>query len=227
MQTFVYNFRFGDGGTESFLVPAAADTETAELPAWTALDFHQCPNCPLSAATTSHCPMAVQLIDMVKVFGKRISHDSIEVQVESEERTVIKNTTIQRAVRSLMGSRSASSDCPRVDFLKPMLYFHLPFSSEEEMIYRVTSMYLLAQYFLKQQDKTPDWDLVNLKANYLELQQVNMAMAARLRAISEQDGMVNGLVLLDLLARTLPFSIDAALEELAPVFEAYSRQQAG
>ena len=224
MQTFVYNFRFGDGSTESFQVPAAEDSAPAALPAWTALEFHQCPNCPMSAATTPHCPMAVQLIDMVKVFGKRISHDPIEVEVESAERTITKMTTVQRAVRSLMGSRSASSDCPRVDFLKPMLYFHLPFSSEEEIIYRVTSMYLLAQYFLRQQNKTPDWDLAKLKANYLELQRVNMAMAARLRAISEQDGMVNGLVLLDLMARALPFSIDAALEELAPVFEAYSRQ---
>lgn len=224
MQTFVYNFRFGDGSTESFQVPIAADPEPAALPAWTALGFHQCPNCPLSTATTSHCPMAVQLIDMVKVFGKCVSHDPIEVEVESAERTITKITTVQGAVRSLMGSRSAASDCPRVGFLKPMLYFHLPFSSEEEMIYRVTSMYLLAQYFLRRQNKTPDWDLANLKTNYLELQRVNMAMAARLRAISEQDGMLNGLVLLDLLARALPFSIDAALEELAPVFEAYSRK---
>ena len=223
MQTFVYRFRFADGSEASFQTPIADDADAVELPAWTALGFHQCPNCPLSTASVSRCPMAVQLVDLVQVFGKRLSYDPVDVEVESEERTIIKTTTVQHAVRSLMGSRAAGSDCPRGDFLKPMLHFHLPFSNEEEMIYRVTSMYLLAQYFLRRQNKTPDWDLEKLKANYIELQKVNMAMAGRLRAISEEDGVVNGLVLLDLLARTLPFSIDAALEELAPVFEAYSR----
>lgn len=224
MPTFVYHFRFADGATASFRAPAASDIPLAELPSWTELGFHQCPNCPLSTATTSHCPMAVQLVALVKVFGGKNSYDPLVATVESAERTVIKNTTVQRAVHSLMGSLAAGSACPRVDFLKPMAHFHLPFSSEEEMTYRVTSMYLLAQYFLRKQNKTPDWDLDRLKVHYQELHRVNIAMAERLRAISQEDGVVNGLVLLDLLAKALPSSIDEALEELRPVFEAYSRE---
>ena len=222
MQTLMYHFEFSDGSTTAFSSqPATAEASPTELPAWTELGFHQCANCPLSITTTSHCPMAVQLVKLVSVFSKRQSYDTVTVRVESNERTVTKATTVQRATGSLMGLLSASSDCPRVDFLKPMVHFHLPFSSEEETIYRVTSMYLLAQYFIHRQNKTPDWELKNLKNYYLELQGVNAAMAKRLRAISEKDGTVNALVLLDLLAKTLPFSIDEALEELQPVFEKY------
>jgi hypothetical protein len=34
--------------------------------------------------------------------------------------------------------------------VKPMARFHLPLASEEETIYRATTMYLLAQYFLRE-----------------------------------------------------------------------------
>lgn len=222
MQVLTYHFQFADGSRQSFPIrPVAEDAESAELPAWTALGFHQCPNCPLSTADTPHCPMAANFVKLITAFDKLSSYDTVTVQVESAERNVTKTTTVQRAIGSLMGLLAAGSDCPRVDFLKPMAHFHLPFSTEEETIYRVTSMYLLTQYFRHRQHQTPDWDLVALKAHYRELHHVNMAMTERLRAISKQDGAVNALVLLDLLAKALPYSIDEALEELRAVFEKY------
>lgn len=218
MKTFVYNFQFSDGSTESFPIPAA-ETPAGDLPAWTELGFHQCSNCPLSTATTSHCPMAVQLVKLIDVFGKRTSYEKIVAHVESAERSVSKATTVQRAIGSLMGLLTAASDCPHVSFLKPMVHFHLPFSTEEETIYRVASMHLLTQYFVRRKNGQPDWNLVTLKANYLELQHVNKGMAKRLRTVGKQDGAINALILLDLFAKALPFSIDEALEGLQPVFE--------
>jgi hypothetical protein len=218
----VYHFQFPDGRTESLQVsPAVPGQAQADLPPWTGLGFHQCSNCPLSAADTAHCPMAVRIVPLVVLFEKVRSYDDVTAQVESEERTVTKRTSVQRVLRSLMGLLVASSDCPRIEFLKPMARYHLPFSSTEETIYRVVSTYLLAQYFLRQQGKAADAGLEGLKAHYRELQQVNLGMAARLGAIRVQggDSSINALVLLDLFAQSLPDSIDAELEELQPAFQ--------
>jgi uncharacterized protein DUF6901 len=220
MPDLVYRFEFADGRSESFPVAsAAADAEAGALPQWTRLEFHQCPNCPLSAATTPHCPMAVRFIELVKVSAKLRSFDPVAVRVDTPQRSITKTTTVQDAVGSLMGLLAATSDCPRIGFLKPMAHFHLPFATHEETLYRVVSMYLLAQYFRRLKHSDTDWDLAALKTYYAELRHVNMAMMQRLRSISVQDGAINALVLLDLLAQVLPYSIDDTLEELRPVFE--------
>jgi len=44
-------------------------------------------------------------------------------------------------------------------------------------------------------------------------------MARRIRRASEQDATVNAVVLLDLLAKNLPYSIDESLEEIRYLFE--------
>lgn len=221
MAKLVYRFSFPDGRAES--LDAGAGAPQAGLPPWTELGFHQCSNCPLSAADTPRCPMAVRLVPLVALFEKVRSYDDVSAQVESDERTVTKRTSVQKVLRSLMGLLSASSDCPRIEFLKPMAHYHLPFSSREETVYRVVSTYLLAQYFLRQQGKPADAGLEGLKAHYRELQQVNQGMAARLGAIRHEQGdsSVNALVLLDLFAHSLPESIDADLEELMPAFQEF------
>lgn len=218
----VYHFEFSNGRRESLRVDAASLTpQSTDLPAWTELSFHQCAGCPLSTAEVPHCPMAANFVPLVELFGSVRSYDEVTVRVESEERTVIKQTTMQRALRSLMGLLAASSACPRVDFLKPMAYFHLPFSSEQETIYRVASSYLLAQYFRQQKGKGPDISLAGLKTHYEALIQVNAAMAKRIHSVELGDSAVNALVLLDLLAQALPFSIETALEELRQPFEKF------
>lgn len=221
MSKLVYHFLFPDGRSESLEAGAAAPQPLAALPPWTELGFHQCANCPLSTSDTKHCPMAVRLVPLVDLFDKVRSYDDVTARVESEERTVTKRTSVQRVLRSLMGLLSASSDCPRIEFLKPMAHYHLPFSSREETVYRVVSTYLLAQHFFRQQGKAADAGLDGLKAHYRELQRVNAGMAERLGAIRAEggDSSVNALVLLDLFAQSLPDSIDTELEELQPAFQ--------
>lgn len=222
MAKLIYHFQFPDGRSESLQVrPAVTPAVPADLPPWTALGFQQCSNCPLSTADTAHCPMAVRFVPLVALFDKVRSYDDVAARVESDERSVTKHTSVQRVLRSLMGLLAASSECPHVEFLKPMAHFHLPFSSTEETIYRVVSTYLLAQFFLRQQGQAADAGLEGLKARYREMQQVNAGMAGRLGAIRDEDGdsSVNALVLLDLFAHSLPDSIDTELEELQPAFQ--------
>jgi hypothetical protein len=169
--------------------------------------------------------MAVRLVPLMNVTSKRLSYDTVDVDVETPQRRYGKTTSIQNAMGSLRGLLSASSDCPHVAFLRGMAQFHLPFSNEKETLYRVASTYLLAQYLLHQKGVKADWELKHLRQHYDELQTVNFAMAARLRAASEKDGALNALVLLDSLAKTLQFSIDDALEAIRPVFDYYWQAQ--
>jgi hypothetical protein len=227
LESAAYHFEFPDGQREALPIDSASRADDDALPPWTELAFHQCPNCPLSASATKRCPMAVKFVPLVQLFGRLRSHDNVTAQFISHERTVTKRTTLQRALRSVMGLLAASSECPRVNFLKPMAHFHLPFSSEKETVYRVVSSYLLGQYFQKQKGWEFDFGLEALKAHYAELQEVNAAMATRMRTIKMEDSTINALALLDLFAQTLSYSIDEALEELRPAFEAQTYPAAG
>lgn len=225
MPALLYRFAFADGAQACVPVgethPAAPPSAQQDGPSWTALAFHQCHNCPLRPEDTPHCPMAQHFVPLLSAFVHRNSYDPVTVDVEFEERMVRKASTVQRAMGSIMGLLAAQSGCPHTAFLRPMAHYHLPFASEEETLYRVASMYLLAQYLRQSEGLEPDWAMVRLKAHYAELQRVNAAMAQRLRASQQEDGAVNAVTLLDLLAKALPYSINEALADIAPVFKAY------
>ncbi len=222
-----YQFRFPDGGGLDFTVSLNPYTlgqldNTQQKPAsWTALGFHQCPNCPLDAETYPHCPVAVNLVKLVNGSDNLWSYDKVHLEVATPERTVSKDTTMQAGVSSLLGLIMATSACPHVEFFKPMARFHLPLASEAETIYRATSMYLLAQYFLHKQGEEADFELVGLVEIYRNLQIINSALAARLRAASEKDAAVNAVILLDLFAKALPYTISDSLDEMRHLFTAF------
>ena len=227
---FRYIFLFPDDREEVFDLNLDAHTLDlledipAELPSWTSLDFHQCPNCQLTIQTHPNCPAAAHLVKLIEACKNVLSFDVLHVDIISPERIIFKGTTAQKAVSSLMGLIMATSGCPHMSFLKPMARFHLPFSSAEETIYRATSMYLLAQYFLKKQGIEADLELEGLAAIYQNIQIINKAMAKRLRGISDKDSAMNALVLLDIFAKTLPFAIEESLEEVRYLFVPYLKQ---
>jgi hypothetical protein len=222
-----YIFRLPDDRLEVFdlyLDPKTLDLlrDTIEpLPSWTSLDFHQCPNCPLSIQTHSNCPASVHLVKPVAFFKNIISFESVHVDIITPERIVYKDTSAQKGVSSLMGLIMATSGCPHTRFFKPMARFHLSFASAEETIYRATSMYLLAQYFLLKEGKEADLELKGLANIYYNIQLINKAIAKRLGAISDKDAALNALVLLDTFAKTVPYSIEESLEEIRYLFTPY------
>lgn len=224
---FQYRIRIAGGREQTIeialdrvtLSPLRADEASA--PEWTRLGFHQCPNCPLDLAVQTHCPLAVRLSRLAPVWKDALSHDEVELEVVTAERTVTQHTTAQRCISSLMGLVTATSGCPHTEFLKPLARFHLPLASEEETIFRVSAMYLLAQYFRRKQGLTDDRDLAGLKCFYQDLHQVNLALAERLRAATSTDAAANAVVLLDLFAKSLPYAIEESLEELRYLFVPY------
>jgi hypothetical protein len=225
-QALVISYRFVFPGNREELIEVKIDKQTMESwsddsdtpPDWCQLDFHQCPNCPLRAIPQTYCPLAERLVKLMATCQNVLSYDEVKMEVTTPERMVTKNTTAQRAVSSLMGLVMATSGCPHMAFLKPMARYHLPFATQEETVFRVVSTYLLEQYFRHQQAMSIDMELENLKKVYGEIQIVNKAMSARLRTIGVQDSAVNAVVLLDIFAKMLPYSIEESLEEIRYLF---------
>lgn len=222
-----YKFRLDGIPLESFEVQL--DTQTGKiviplsnnLPGWTLLEFEKCPNCPLDPEDTERCPAAVSIVDLVRCFDGLSSFDQIEVEVNTSERRLIQQTAVQSGISSLMGLLIAASGCPRSAFFRPMARFHLPLSEPIETIYRVTTMYLLAQYFREKEKMSRDQALEGLSEIYRNMQIMNNALAERIRMASETDSSVNALVMLDMHAKSAYYVIDDFLDELRPMFSAY------
>lgn len=189
-----------------------------DLPAWTRLTEHQCPHCPLSADNHPHCPLASAISRVVTNFHDTLSYTPVDVEVVTAERTISTSTTAQRGVSSLIGIIGPASGCPHTAYFKPMARFHLPFATEQETIYRATSMFLLAHFF--QSNTDDDW-LEKSKHIYENMGILNNAFAQRLRTVSGKDAPINALVILDLFAKVMPYIIEDRLEELMKVFTPY------
>lgn len=226
--TLRYSFRFDNGLEKDFTIQldheslSVVGKERSSYPEWTALKFHQCSTCPLKEEQHKHCPIAVNLVDVVEFFKDSISHDQADIFVQTEARGYIKQTTLQEGVSAIIGIYMVTSGCPIMDKLRPMVRTHLPFATVDETIYRVISMYLLAQYFLRKRGKEPDWDLTKLVDIYSDIETVNKHFRERLSAIKVNDATVNALVNLNCFADFTAFSIEAdKLEELELLFRAY------
>ena len=222
-----YKFKLPDESEESFQIhlnPESGEIVEpllADRPEWTRLEFEQCPNCPIETLDRAYCPAAVCIADLVRCFNGLVSHDRIEVEIITRERRLVKKTAVQNGISSLMGLLIAASGCPHSAYFKPMARFHLPLSEPIETIYRVTTMYLLAQYFRQEQNQMPDQSLEGLAEIYRNMQVINNALAERIRAASETDSSVNALVMLDMHAKTAFYVIEDYLDEIRPMFAAY------
>ncbi len=232
--TIRYYFTLPEGVREAFNLQfdvqklELVNSLPATLPAWTKLDFHQCPNCPLTPEAYPYCPLAAHLVTVVERFEGLVSYSEIQVDIMTAERFITQETTVQRGISSLMGLIMAMSGCPHMAFFKPMARFHLPFASADETVYRATSMYLLAQYFLHKAGYQADLDLTGLREIYNNIEVVNVSVAKRLRTATEADSAINAIILLDIYTKSIPVVIEESLEEIrhlfAPFFKAAEKE---
>ena len=227
--TITYILSFDDGSREEFsfdfdeVTMRLKAANSSRLPDWTRLDFHQCPHCPLDVGSHQHCPPAAHLGDIMGRLGRIPPYETVDLQVVTSERETRQTTSATTALSSLMGLVMASSGCPIAAYFRPMARFHLPLASPEETIFRVISSYLLAQYFRTQQGLEFDSTLRGLVRIYEDMQAVNAAFAERLKASGEVKE-TNAVAQLDLYAQVLPIVIKDSVEELLPLFEAFTAQ---
>jgi hypothetical protein len=224
---YTYIFNLGNGKEKEFHIRLNSETlncvQPKEIisPEWTRLEYNQCRNCPLTRSQYEFCPIAQNLVEVIAFFKDSISYEKADVLVKTKERDIFAKTTIQKGLSSLIGIYMVTSGCPIMERLKPMVYQHLPFASLEETVYRATSMYLLGQYLLNKEGKSPDWELKGLVKIYEEIRIVNEDICERLRDAASEDASVNAVVILNVFADMLPFSIERSLNRLKHLFSSY------
>lgn len=211
---FKYNFVLPDGSKKDFHINIDKQSLTIIrpynkfLPAWTRMTDFKCPHCPLKEEDYEHCPVAVNLVDVIEEFKDCNSYDKSQVTVETSNRNYSKFTSLQSAVSSLLGIIMVTSGCPILGRLKPMLHFHLPFASLEETEVKVFSMYLLAQYLKWKQGEAPDWEMNNLSDIYEDIRKLNLNVAKRIADLESKDTSINSIIVLNNFADFVSFTLD-------------------
>jgi hypothetical protein len=222
-----YRFNLGAHGEERFDLQLDAQTlelirpPKQDLPKWTDLSFHQCPHCPLDTNQHSTCPVAANISHAIWRFDKVVSYDDIDLEVTTDARLVSQRTSAQKAISSLLGLLFATSGCPHTNYMKPMARFHLPLATEEDTIFRAAGMYLLAQFYLKQEGVETDLELTGLTEIYNKLHIVNTSIAERIKSIAISDSSTNAVIILDTFTNIVPIVIEDRLDEIRHLFSAY------
>jgi len=199
--------------------------EIKDPPKWTKLEYQQCPHCPLKAEEHEFCPLALRLYDVVERFHETKSIDEVEMEVITEERRVIQKTDLQRALASMLDLIFPICGCPITEHMKPMSRFHLPLASEEETVFRVTGMYLLAQYFLRTEKQGGLIGFNGLIQIYEDLHKLNVAVAKRLKIATRSDSSKNAITLLDMYSTLVPMLLEDELSEMKTFFRAYLSEE--
>jgi len=225
-----YRFDAKDGTEAVFDLALDPDTlllpeVTEELPEWTALEFEQCPHCPLEAQEHPRCPVAAHLPRVIQTFNHLVSHDKVRVEVTTLERTFVQTVSVQRGIGAIMGLIMATSGCPITAFFRPMARFHLPFSTQDETIFRAAANYMLADYFrAKTTGKERDRELTGLTEIYRKVHELNKAFFDRVKVAARTDSSLNAVVHLDMFALMLPLQARLELPALEGYFEPFLDQ---
>lgn len=222
---FKYHFDFPDGGTKDYHIALDPRTlsfmreDTGREPAeWTRLTFEQCHCCPLTTESHPMCPIALNIMELVYNFMDLFSYHDCTVTCETAERSYSKKTSVMEGLSAIFGVVMATSDCPIMEFLKPMARFHLPFATIEETTVRTASMYLLAQYFRYKDQPGTKFDFRILEKHYARVQQVNEGLLRRINSVSSEDADKNAIITLHSLSQFLSMEIDYSLGGLETVF---------
>jgi len=192
--------------------------DKSDYPSWTELSFKQCSNCPLNTEENSHCPVAIDAKEIILEFKEILSSSVTEVRVITQEREYFKRCDAQTGLRALIGLVMATSACPILSKMRGMAYYHLPFASIDEIVFRVTSSYLLSQYYVYQEGKEPDWDLKDLKKYYKDVLNLNYDFLQRIRAASEADSNLDVLSTLFSISSLLSVRLEQHLQTIKPLF---------
>jgi len=224
---FTYDFLFSHQNAKQFNIKLNPGTlklipiERVQEQPWTKLDYNKCSVCSLSEKDHPNCPVAQNMAHIVEEFKDYFSYESVKVSVTTKERVYSKTTSLQEGLSSLIGIIMVTSGCPVMERLKPVVRFHLPFATLEETIYRMVSMYLMAQVFIKQAGRLADWELKGLKKIYADVSQVNRDFAERLSDAARRDANLNALVNLDCFATMIPMTTESVLDEIKGYFNQY------
>jgi hypothetical protein len=211
---YVYTFKFEDGFEKDFIIRLDSETldiingEPDEIPDWADNSDFPCNSDKCKTNNKRYCPIALHLDSIIKFFSDRVSYEKVSITADINGRRYYKETTIQNAVGSLIGIIMPVSGCPVLGKLKPLVKYHLPFSSIEETEFRVYSMYLFAQYLRQLKGLTPDWEMKRLHELYAEILEINRVISHKIAQLENQDVSSNALIALDNFAQFISFNLE-------------------
>ncbi len=217
-----YKFTLNDGSVWDFSVDrkrtfsSAQDRESHA--AWTRLDFHQCRNCPLSLDEYKHCPAAVDLEPVTERFSDIFSHEKVQMEIQTPERTYLQECDAQTGLRALLGLIMSTSACPILSQMRVLASMHLPFASMQELTFRFCGAYLIRQFLVSKSGGTPDWDMAGLVDFFQQLQTLNECFKERLESAVTKDSNLNALGTLFYVALGMQLSVEEDLEEFRQYF---------
>lgn len=227
-----YKFTFPTGRVEeinlqfdnySFLMKPSS-VEVTPSP-WMKLGFHQCPDCTLEVTPSALCPVAANLGGVVSHFKDDDSQIPVATVATFRGRQIGKKCELQSGLSSLFGLVMASSNCPLLDWLRPMVYTHQPFATMEETFFRVVSVYLIGQHMREKQRLEVNTSLSGLKKIYRSIDHVNKAFSHRIQGMTQEDAGTNALMLLDVFSRMGAVSLDDSWgDQLEPLFSRYLQE---
>ena len=227
MLTSVYDIEFVlSEQHQRFVVPlepgalCGPEAEPDPQPEWLSLAYQRCADCPLERQGGT-CPAALSLYPLVKAFSSVVSHEPVTLRVQFGERRLTMPATAQQAIGSLAGLLLATSGCPHLAFLRPLARYHVPLAGMEETHLRALSSYLVGQYLRERFGLQTDFSAHTLQYWYERLGRLNQCLANRLRRATEEDSVVNAVVLLDMLAKTFSLSLDDIPADVLAVYEPY------
>jgi len=219
MQDITYRMTCREGTfTHTVTLPPKPVDVTESLPDWTRLEYRQCKGCQWQAS--DRCPVAVAMIEPVRILDMLISHEEVRVLVETPERSYGKTTSAQEALSSLFGLVMATSGCPAFEAFKGLAWFHLPFASFEETMFRVTSGYLFRQYLLHRPQPAEEQLITDIKAIYKTVGEVNRGIVDRIKAgaVPQHDSQLNAVILLNSIGEIVTMSVEDGLKEIESHF---------
>jgi len=223
LRTISYQFDFSDGTSwkydlsfddaQNYSGPPGVSTTPK---AWTKLEFHKCPHCPLKKESSPHCPVAQNIDRVVEDSKATISHTRATVTVTTPERTYVKECASQEGLRSLFGLLMASSGCPHLDWLRPLTRFHLPFASTDENLFRVLSLQLLEDFLID--NKGAESCEERIAQRYRAVEAVNHTFIERIRSYCQGDADKNAIAALDILVQVFALQAQSNFGSLRKYF---------
>lgn len=205
-----------DEETGTYIPPAQTQSP---LPSWTKLEMGQCADCPLKPNEHPHCPIAANLAGLMDTFQHEASTTPCKLQVTTAERTYLKESSVQVGLYSIFGIIMATSGCPKMNPLKPMARFHLPFLTTDEMIIRSVSFHLMSQYMKRSVNGKCEVDLKELDDQFAEIQKVNKGMVKRFSVILRNgDASQNTITTLDCFTKLLGMALQRNLQKFKTLF---------
>lgn len=216
-----YEYRFADGREERCDLRFTKDMclDWGREEPWAALSFHRCEHCPLGEA--GYCPFAKALAPVIDRFADDVSYNPVTVTVHLGNKIVQADRALQHGLSPMVGLIGATSGCPHLAFFRPMARTHLPFSDEQDTLFRLISSHMLGRYFAQGRGASSlSLDFPDLAQSCANAAKVNRFMAERIRAMGKQgDAVINALITLDSGMQIIPYVLDDELEDLAWLYE--------